>query len=333
MPPVKEFLSIPVSTRKGILPVSRTTTWRPYAALFIGLLAVASASILIRLSQQEGASSLVIAGWRVTLATLILTPLIFLRYRDELRRITPGQLGLAVLSGLFLALHFAAWITSLEYTSVLISVTLVTTNPLMVALATPFLLREKISRGTLGAILLAVVGGAIISAAGGVGTAPRQDAPLLGIGLSLLGAVAVAAYYIIGRRLRATISVIPYIWITYGAAAVTLLVVIGLNQMPVGGLSPNAYLWMTLMAIFPQLIGHSSFNYALGYLSAAFVSLTVIVEPILSSIMAFFLLQEQPKALQVAGSALILIALVLASREEVRAEGQKRAAQAVPIVD
>jgi drug/metabolite transporter (DMT)-like permease len=305
----------------------KTVTWRPFAALAIGLLAASSSSILIRYAQGENAPSLLIAAWRVTVAVLILTPFVWSRHSAELRALKTPQLGLAIVSGVFLAAHFGTWITSLEYTSVLISATLVTTNPLIVAFLTPLLLREKLSRQTLGAIFLAIIGGVIISVAGDAGNAPRQDAPLLGAALSFLGAVAVAVYYIIGRKLRADLKALPYIWLVYGSAALTLIAVTLLsrqgNAMPT--LSAEAFFWMTLVAIFPQLIGHSSFNYALGYLSAAFVSLVVLGEPILSTVFAVFLLNELPQPLQLVGSAVILIALFLASRAEVRAMRPKQA--------
>ncbi|MFN7210279.1 MAG: EamA family transporter, partial [Aggregatilineales bacterium] len=98
-------------------------------------------------------------------------------------------------------------------------------------------------------------------------------------------------------------------------------------------LSAEAFFWMTLVAIFPQLIGHSSFNYALGYLSAAFVSLVVLGEPILSTVFAVFLLNELPQPLQLVGSTLILIALFIASRAEVRAMRPKAEPEQVLVVD
>lgn len=306
-------------------PDPASSRWRPFAALLVGLIAVSFASTLIRLAQGEGAPSLVIAMWRVVFASLVLTPFVLARHRATLAALKPWQVGLAALSGIFLALHFATWITSLEYTSVLTSVTLVTTNPLIVAVATPFLLRERLSRVTLVAIVVAFLGGLIISATGDAGTAARQDAPLLGAGLAVAGSFAVAGYYIIGRRLRPTLPVVPYIWLTYSAAGAALAVLVAANRLPVAGLTPDAYLWMTLTGIIPQLIGHSSFNYALGYLSAAFVSLTVLAEPIISAILAVLLLAERPVAVQFVGSALILVALFIATREEARSA----AAQAV----
>ncbi|RMF52933.1 MAG: DMT family transporter [Chloroflexota bacterium] len=320
---------------RGDILADKSVTWRPFAALAIGLLAASSSSILIRFAQAESAPSLLIAAWRVTVAVLILTPFVWARHSAELRALKVPQLGLMVISGVFLAAHFGTWITSLEYTSVLISATLVTTNPLIVAFLTPLLLRERLSAQTLGAIFLAIIGGVIISFSGDAGSAPRQDAPLLGALLSFLGAVAVAVYYIIGRKLRAELKALPYIWIVYGSAAITLTAVtlISGQGAAVPALSAEAFFWMTLVAIFPQLIGHSSFNYALGYLSAAFVSLVVLGEPILSTIFAIFLLNELPQPLQLVGSAVILAALFIASRAEVRAMRPKAAPEQALVVD
>lgn len=283
-------------------------------------MATSAAAILIRFAQNDGAPSLVISAWRLGLATLVLTPIVLLRHRTEIAQLNRNQILLAALAGIMLVIHFASWITSLEYTSVLISVVLVTTNPLFVALLSPLLLRERISALTLVAVFLAMIGGIVITAAGDAGSAPKQDQPLLGAALAMLGSVAVALYFIIGRRLRATVTIIPYIWLTYGAGAIGLILLMLVSGQAQGliGLPPSAYLWMTLVMLFPQLIGHSSYNYALGYLSAAFVSLCVLFEPIGSTILAVIFLNEQPKPLQIGGGILILVALVVASREERR---------------
>ena len=295
---------------------------RPYFILAIGLLGVASSSILIRFAQNEHAPSLLISAWRVAVATLVLTPLVLSRCRGELAKLRRSDILLAVLSGLMLSIHFASWITSLEYTSVINSVVLVNTHPLWVAIATPFILGERLSKVTLAAMLVALSGTLLVSAAGDAGTAVRQGNAMLGNGLAVIGAVAVAAYYLIGRRVRARVSVIPYIWLTYGTSAIALMIVIALTGQQVTGLSSNAYIWMTLVGLIPQLIGHSAYNYALGYLSAAYVSLTILGEPIVSTILAAFLLSETPHLLQIAGGALILLALGIASREESQAARQ-----------
>ncbi|MFN8420814.1 MAG: DMT family transporter [Anaerolineae bacterium] len=202
---------------------NRPPAWQPYFILACGLLATSAAAILIRFAQNDGAPSLVISAWRLGLATLVLTPIVLLRHRTEIAQLNRQQILLAALAGIMLVIHFASWITSLEYTSVLISVVLVTTNPLFVALLSPLLLRERISAFTLVAVFLAMIGGIVITAAGDAGSAPKQDQPLLGAALAMLGSISVALYFIIGRRLRATITIIPYIWLTYGAGAIGLI--------------------------------------------------------------------------------------------------------------
>src|SRR5512139_798188 len=115
----------------------------PILAIAFGILAVSTASIFIRFAQRE-APSLVIAAIRLEIATLVLTPLALVRHRKELFALHGGDLFLALLSGLFLALHFATSISSLEYTSVASSVVLVSTTPLWVALLSPLTLKEPL---------------------------------------------------------------------------------------------------------------------------------------------------------------------------------------------
>lgn len=305
--------------------------WRPYIVLLIGVAAVSTASLFIRLAQADGMSSLVIASWRLGLAALLLTPLVLTRYRADLRRLAREEIGLALLAGVLLGIHFATWITSLEYTSVIGSVVLVSTNPLFVALAAPFLLRERLGRLTLLGIFLAIIGGVLVSASGDTGSAPIRNAPLLGDVLALSGAVAVAGVFIIGRRLRAKLAVVPYIWLIYGTAAVVLLAASVLTGQTTLGFAPTTYLWVILLALVPQLIGHTSYNYALGFLSAAYVSLTVLGEPVGSTLLAVLLLGERPQPLQLVGGLFILAALLVASQEEASRAQREAALEATTL--
>ena len=217
-------------------------------------------------------------------------------------------------AGALLALHFASWITSLEHTSVMVSVVLVTTNPIWVALFAPFLIGEKVNRQTLIGIAIAFVGGILVSFAEGDQTAAAN--PLLGSGLAIVGAVTVALYMIIGRRLRASLSLLPYIWLVYTTAAVILLITVLIVGTPLTGYAPESYFWMLMLALIPQLIGHSSFNYALAHISAAFVSLVTLAEPIGSALLAFIFLGEVPGWVQVIGAGLILSAVAIAQQSQ-----------------
>jgi drug/metabolite transporter (DMT)-like permease len=300
----------------------------PILALVFGILAVSTASIFIRMA-QENAPSLVIAAGRLTLATLILAPLAWTQKRSELASLSRGELGLALLSGFFLALHFATWISSLEYTTVASSVVLVSTVPLWVALLSPVTLKESVARLVLVGMALALVGGAIV----GMSDACTWDAAglacpslsefvrgqaFLGDLLALVGAVAAAGYLLIGRKLRARISLLSYIFMVYGMAAVVLLgIMFAAGQSPLG-YPPQTYLWLLLLALIPQLIGHSTYNWALGYLSAAYVSIALLGEPIGSTILAYFLLSETPTLFKIVGGILILAGIYVASLSESR---------------
>jgi drug/metabolite transporter (DMT)-like permease len=238
-----------------------------------------------------------------------------------------NELGLALLSGFFLALHFATWITSLEYTSVASSVVFVSTAPLWVALLSPFALREPVARLVLVGMGLALVGGVVIGlsdtctwsglslACPPLGEFVRGRA-FLGDLLALAGALAAAAYLLIGRRLRSGMALIPYIFVVYGmAAAVLVVLMLGAGDSP-QGYSPLTYLWFLLLALIPQLLGHSTYNWALRYISAAYVSITLLGEPVGSTLLAYFLLGETPAALKIFGAILILAGIYIASKNE-----------------
>lgn len=288
----------------------------PYLILAIGLLATSTAAIFIRLAQEENLTSMVIAAGRMMVASLILTPSALGRYRDELRQLAWEDWIWCLGGGVILAIHFAAWISSLEYTSVVASVVLVTTNPLFVAVLSYPLLGEKVNRGVIVGIVIAFVGGCIVAFSGDAGDPPTRPDALLGNGLAVIGAMAAAGYFMVGRRVRARLSIIPYIWLVYSAAAVILIGVVLMNGDAFTGYSAAGYLWLVALGVVPQLIGHSSFNYALGYLPAAYVSLIVLGEPIGSGILAFLFLGETPTALALAGSAVILVGIFIASRQQ-----------------
>lgn len=296
----------------------REVTWRPYAALFVGLMAVSTAAILIRLAQEADTPSLVVAAGRLVVASVVLTPFALRRYHNELRALRPADIGLALLSGAVLGMHFASWISSLEYTSVVNSVVLVTTNPLWVAVMAPFFLGERLGYWTLMGLLLAIAGGVVVAVSGESGSPPTRSDPLLGNGLALIGAIMAATYFIIGRQLRARLSLIPYVWLVYSTSAVILVVAVVFlgEDSEIRNLPPEAFLWLLLLGLIPQLIGHSSFNYALGFLPAAYVSLIVLGEPIGSGLLAIVLLDEWPIFLQIVGSALILAGIAVATREQ-----------------
>jgi drug/metabolite transporter (DMT)-like permease len=303
----------------------RARVMLPFAIL-TAILAVSTASIFIRFAQNDGAPSLVIAALRLTFATLILAPIALTKYREELKRFTLNEILLGAFSGIFLALHFATWISSLEYTSVASSVVFVSTGPLWVALLSPMLLKEHLARTAVVGLALSLAGGTIIGLSDacvwdhGLSCPSLQDVlqgrAMFGNFLALLGAWTVTGYLIIGRKLRATrsVSLVPYIFMVYGFAAIVLIVIMFAAGNSPLGYAPKTYGWIFLLAALPQLIGHSTYNWALKYMPAALVAVTTLGEPIGSAILAFFILNETPTFVTMIGGIFILAGIYLASR-------------------
>ena len=293
-------------------------------ALLTAILAVSTSSVFIRFAQAD-APSLVIAALRLSCAALLLTPIAWTRHRAELRQLTRKELMLGVVSGIFLAAHFGTWIYSLEYTSVASSVVFVSTGPLWVAILAPLLLNERLRGAAVLGLAVAIVGGVVIGLSdacswnGGL-QCPQLDQVMKGRAmwgnfLALIGALTVSGYLIIGRKLRTKMSLIPYIFLVYGICAIALLITMFLAGQSPLGYPARTYGWIFLLALFPQLIGHSTYNWVLRYIPATLVAVVTLVEPIGSAILAYFLLRESPSAGVLLGGALILVGIYLASRK------------------
>lgn len=284
---------------------------RVYLVLLAGLMAVSLGAIFARLAQDAGLPSLLIAAGRLTISALLLTPLALARHWGLLRGLGRRDLLFAAGAGFFLAVHFSTWIASLEYTSVLISVVLVSTGPLWVALLEVLFLHARLNRLIVLGLGVAFAGGLGIAAAG-TGSGEGSN-PALGAVLSLTGAVAFACYLVIGRSLRGKLSLLPYVWLVYSCAAGFLIALVVVTGTPVLGFPAEGYFWVLLMALFPQLIGHTSFNFALRYLPATYVGIAGQLEPIGSGVAALIAFGERPTLGQLAGSALIVGGVLLAT--------------------
>lgn len=284
--------------------------------LLIGVLAMSSASILIRWALADGAPPLVIAAYRLATASVALAlPAIRQRAWKDYTKLGVRLIATLTLSGILLCLHFATWVTSLMHTSVISSVVLVTTTPLWIGLAAPIVLRERTPRLTWIGILLAMGGGSIIGLADGSGASGSAGWGNL---LALLGAVFGAGYLMIGRGVRERLPLVAYLWWVYGTAAVLLVGWSLLAGLPLIGYLPVTVAYMVALGLIPQLVGHSAANYALRHLSASFVAVVILGEPIGSTLLAILLLGEWPRPLQVVGGALTLAGILLASLAEER---------------
>lgn len=290
--------------------------WLPHAVLAIGVLVVASASILIRYAMQDGAGPLAIAALRLAIASVVLAPFAWGRVRNDLPRLSGVDRTLIIVCGVVLALHFATWISSLAYTSVASSAVLVTTNPVWVGLLSWLVLRERPGNLMMVGIALAMAGSALVFSAQG----PASDAapsPLLGNALALAGALAASIYLLLGRRLRDRLSLLAYVWTVYAVAAVALLAMAlaaGENlALPLAALG-----FVTALALGPQLVGHTAFNYAVRHLPAPVVAVAILGEPLGSAVLAWLLFDEQVGTGQLVGFGVLLAGILLSVLADAR---------------
>ncbi|MBL8395248.1 MAG: DMT family transporter [Candidatus Accumulibacter sp.] len=291
--------------------------WLPFLVLGVGLLAISFGAILARFAQAYGLPSLTIATLRLGLAALLITPLALWQSGRTLGALNRRQALLTGGAGLFLALHFATWISSLEYTSVASSTALVTTNLLWIGIASFLLFGDRPSRLLLVGIVISISGSGLIFWSDSRSSAPGSN-PLLGNFLAVAGSWCFSAYLLIGRRLRASLPLPAYVWLAYGSAAIFLFVACQASGTPLGGYSNVAYLVALGMAVGPQLLGHTSYNWSLKHVSPTFIAVVTLGEPVGSALMAWIFFGEAFTLWQGIGFVLLLVGIYLAARGEVR---------------
>lgn len=293
----------------------------PILATTLGILCVSTASIFIRFAQDE-VSAIVIAASRLMVASVVLVPIVLIKQRDEWKRLSRKDLGKAILSGLFLALHFTTWISSLALTSITSSIVLVTTTPLWVALLSPFVLKEPIKNSVIVGLMISMAGSLVVGLANicqlqeGIFVCEGQvlsSGSMMGNFLALSGAWMAAGYILMGRQLRKNLTTLSYAGLVYGIAGLILTVIVIIREEPVFSYSRQTYFYLVALGLVPQLLGHSLLNLALKYISATYVSLTLLGEPIGTVILALIFLKESPRLLEGLGAVLILIGIVVAS--------------------
>lgn len=280
-----------------------------WAILGLGIIAVSSAAVLIR---EADAPAMVIAAFRLTLASIPLLALAAVRRQAPL---SGGRvIALALLAGVCVALHFAFWIASLQQTSVVTSVALVASQPLFVALLSGPVLGEPPSKAIWIGLALATAGGAIMVAED---IGEGRDT-LLGDLFALLGAVFAAGYILIGRIARTSgAGWQGYVTTTYSVAAVLLLAAALIDGNSLSGYSTKTYLMFILLALVPQLVGHTALNRSLGYLPAVTVAIAILGEPVGATLLAALLIGELPSGIEVAGGLLLLAGVYASVRASV----------------
>jgi drug/metabolite transporter (DMT)-like permease len=277
-------------------------------------LAISSGSILIKFT--HGVPPVMIATYRLTLSALILILITKLK-GIALDKLKGKEWFFCFLSGFFLAMHFVTWISSLNYTSVASSVVLVTTSPIFVGILSFLLLKEKQNAYLIAGIILSVTGSVILTLgdSGINGFQIENKDAFIGDMLALTGGLMVSLYLLIGSKLRNNINLMTYIVFVYGFAALILIMISLVLRLKFTGYPSDSYIYMLLLAILPQLLGHTSYNWALKHLKSSMVAIASMGEPIGATVLAYFLLNETLSLTQFIGILLIFVSIVIASKK------------------
>ena len=287
---------------------------KTFIGVAVGIIAISFAAIFIKFC--DDVPSLMIASYRLTISSLIL--LIIARSRGvRISLFTKRQLLGGMLGGLFLSLHFSLWISSLKFTSVASSVVLVTTNPIFVGIFSYIFFKERQPPKLIVGTVLSFSGSIVLAVgdSGLQGLTIENPSYLLGDTLAVLGAVMASGYLMVGSQLREEMDVVSYTAIVYSFSAFFLLITSISSGIAFTGYKTSSYIFMLLLAIVPQLIGHTAINWALKHLKTSMVAITILGEPIGASILAYLIFKETITSFQGIGIILIFLAIIIASKK------------------
>lgn len=275
--------------------------------IVVATVGVSFSAIFVRLSS---APSMVLVFYRVLLATLLLLPIITMKYRNEIKKLNFRTLLLPMISGVFLGLHFTVYFESLKFTSIASAVVLVDTEVFFVAAVMIILFKEKISvKEWLG--IAATFAGSIIVTAVGFGSGSNM---LLGDLLALTGAALMAVYTLIGKQCRKTMTTMVYTFFVYASAALTLFVLVLLRGISFTGYDSKNY-WIALgLAVVCTLGGHSVYSWGLKYEKASFISTVKLLEPVFASVLGLIIFAEIPSTMIVIGGIVVIFGVYYYSR-------------------
>lgn len=287
---------------------------KPVLILALGVLGASMSAIFVKYS---GAPSILTAAYRLLWTVLLMTPAVFGKrdVRQELLHVRPRTLLLSALSGAFLALHFSTWFEALAHTSVASSTIIVSTEVIWVALGYCFFLKGKLGFKPILAIIISFAGSALIA-----WVDSSAGSGLYGDLLALTAAVAASVYTLLGRVVRKDTGNSVYTYIVYVSCAAVLVAAAAVKRYDFFGYGMSGIISGFLLAVFSTIMGHSIFSWCLKYFSPSFVAAAKLCEPVISSILAFFLFSEVPAALQLVGCVVVLAGVLFYTFIEMKAE-------------
>lgn len=276
----------------------------PYIPIFIGVISVSLSAIFVKLANAEAG---VIAFYRMFFSVLIMAPLFFWKYIHEVKELRIRDWLFSSVAGIFLAFHFILWFESLNYTSVASSTVLVTLQPMFAFVGTYFFFKENITLKTIFAGVIAIVGSILIS----WGDLKLSGTAFYGDMLALVACALVTAYFLFGQDVRKRLSLVTYTMIVYAVSTITLFIYVLIKGESLGPYSTMDWIWFMLLAIVPNLFGHTLFNWSIKYVSTNVVSIAILFEPIGAAILALLIFKEYLIATQIIGGFIVIVGILL----------------------
>ncbi|MBQ0139065.1 MAG: EamA family transporter [Kurthia sp.] len=276
----------------------------PMLVIFIGVISVSASAIFVKLADAESGT---IAFYRMLFSVLIMLPMFLLKHVGELKLFNRRDWLFSTIAGVLLAFHFILWFESLLYTSVASSTVLVTLQPLFAIVGTYFFFKEKLSVKGIVAMLVAVFGSVIIS----WGDFQVGGKAFYGDVLALVACAFITGYMLFGQEVRKRVGLTSYTMIVYSVSAITLAIYMLIKGESFTTNEPMNWLWFALLAIVPNLLGHSLFNWAIKYVSTNTTSIMILFEPIGATILAYYIFNEQLVFTQYVGGAVVILGILL----------------------
>lgn len=287
----------------------------PYIPIIIGVISVALSAIFVKLATADPG---VIAFYRMLFSVLLMLPIFLLKYRKEIFTLSKKDWGFSTIAGIFLAFHFILWFESLNYTSVASSTVLVTLQPIFAFVGTYFFFKEKLSLKTLLSGIIAVTGSIIIS----WGDFKLSGTAFYGDMLALAGCALITAYLLFGQDVRKRLSLITYTFVVYSISTITLFFYVLVKGESFGPYQSTDWFWFFMLALIPNLFGHTLFNWALKWVSTNVISIAILFEPVGAAIMAYYVFKETLIASQIIGGIIVIAGIVLFVIDEKKIKGK-----------
>ena len=271
--------------------------------------------ICVRFAFQYDMPPALLSFGRMITGVVMFAPYIWYKGQRELVAMPGGNMWLALAAGALSGTNILLMIASLEHISVLVNQAFIATIPIWVAFLEVTLLKQNLGKATWIGILTAFVGGFMIAfATSGEPAISEGGNPTLGVLLAVTSACSASLYIIVGRRLRGSVSFVPYIWLVYTGGALVTLLVIAISGVSLIGYDPRGYVWVLLLAILAQIIGHGALNFVVKFMSPTTLTMSVQTVPVMSAVWAFFIFNEIPTGWQAIGGVILLLGVMIVLR-------------------